>query len=132
MIVSYGEPFTHEGNVLQASFSPGGQFVVTASDDGTAGIWKVPPEITWGSPMAQKIQGADPISTIGEALTATISGFYTVTNSGRIQQLGINQRRTFSTNVDDYDFADDHWRSLYGWWRVNSQQASTTNRAPWP
>ena len=36
-----GPPLTHAGIVNQASFSPDGRYVVTASDDATAQIWKV-------------------------------------------------------------------------------------------
>jgi WD40 repeat protein len=47
-----GEPLRHDGRVRSASFSPDGQRVVTASEDGTARVW----DTVTGRPVGEPLQ----------------------------------------------------------------------------
>src|SRR5260370_41966223 len=46
--------FRHDANLITASFSPDGQWVVTASEDGTARVWEVATGKAVGQPLRHK------------------------------------------------------------------------------
>jgi WD40 repeat protein len=129
---SYCEPFPHQGDVLQVSYDPNGQYVATASDDKTAGIWMVPPRVAWDESMNSPTGEAAPHFSVGEALTDTIAGFRFDTNTGQIQPMRIEERLDLSKKLERYKFADDHWHNLFLWWEANSKACSTNARQPWP
>ncbi|HUD46775.1 MAG TPA: hypothetical protein VMR33_08085 [Candidatus Baltobacteraceae bacterium] len=135
-MISYCEPFPHQGEVKQACFSPvmpnGSLLVATAGEDGTAGIWKVPPRATWGVSMTNTFKIHDngtngPDWTDGEVLTAAISGYHFDPLSGQLQQLSIDRRLKLKEVLDDTNRENDVWRHLFQWW-----EKSPESRPPWP
>jgi WD40 repeat protein len=130
-ITAFCEPFPHNGEVLQASFSPDGHYVVTASEDRTAGLWKIPPSLDWGATMTNTLALGTNSLSIGDGLTEVISGFRFDANSGEIQQMQLRDRLALKENFETNAFITGSWRSLFLWWKTNSQQASEQHQ-PWP
>jgi len=127
-LTRFCEPFPQDGDVVQACFSPDGQYIAAVSDDGTAGVWRIPPLVDWGDVMNQPlaISNASYPWTVGEALTAAISG-YRINSAGQIDQVSLNRRFDLQTALSERLRGQDEWNALFKWWQISPEV-----RPPWP